>query len=352
LVDERTGAHIRQVTTHPSIHHQPFFFIQAYDNDMRWLFFVSHRTGTPQIFAEDCQSGELIQLTDHPGISEWSVRPAYGGKAVFFTAGTGGWRLDLDTLEERQLVNFAATSMREEGMVAAAMGTTGLSWDDRWWAVAYKVGSESQLAVVDTESGETEIIQHGKSIGHMQFCPDDANILFYAGPLTDRVWLINRDGSNNRRLYERTPGQWVTHETWLPGARELLYVDWPKGIRGIKIDTGAERQVTAFNAWHAACNRQGTLMVADTNFPDIGLQIFNPLDSVGTPRTLCYPEATSQGAHWNGPFPYDKGPIEVKAPQHTHPHPSFSPDSRLIVYTSDVSGYSQVYEIEVPSDLL
>ena len=104
--------------------------------------------------------------------------------------------------------------------------------------------------------------------------------------------------------------------------------------------------------WHAACNRQGTLMVADTNFPDIGLQIFNPLDSVGTPRPLCYPEATSQGAHWNGPFPYDKGPIEVKAPQHTHPHPSFSPDSRLVVYTSDVSGYSQVYEIEVPADLL
>src|SRR3954463_883253 len=109
------------------------------------------------------------------------------------------------------------------------MGTTALSRDDRWWAIAYKVGRDSELAVLDTRSGERTVILRRDSIGHMQFCPDDAEMLFYAGPLTDRVWLINRTGSNNRGLDARDPAknEWITHEVWIPGRRELAFVDWP-----------------------------------------------------------------------------------------------------------------------------
>ena len=48
--DTRTGATVRRVTGHPSIHHHPFFFMPAYDDAMRRLVFVSHRTGSPQVF--------------------------------------------------------------------------------------------------------------------------------------------------------------------------------------------------------------------------------------------------------------------------------------------------------------
>ncbi|MBC8159015.1 MAG: hypothetical protein H8E94_06760, partial [Alphaproteobacteria bacterium] len=66
--DPNTGATVRQVTSHPSIHHQPFFFIPAYDDAMARLIFISYRTGTPQIFAEDRATGDLVQLTDRAGI--------------------------------------------------------------------------------------------------------------------------------------------------------------------------------------------------------------------------------------------------------------------------------------------
>lgn len=346
FLDPRTGAHIRQVTDHPSTHHHPFFFIPAYDDGMRRLIFISHRTGSPQIFAEDRATGFLVQLTDRPDINEWSVRPSHDGHAVYFTAGKSGWRLDLECLKEQELVNFAATQLREEGMVGAAMGTTALSRDDRWWAVAYVAGKESELALIDTRTGCHQVILRRGKIGHMQFCPDDTDLLFYAGPLTDRIWLIRRDGSSNRRLYARNEqkNEWITHETWIPGTRELAFVDWPHGIRCIQVDTGAERRVTSFNAWHAVCNRSGTRMVADTNFPDIGLQLFDPRDGVGESATLCFPEASSVGEHWNGPFPYARGPVQVYAPQHTHPHPSFAPDDTRVVFTSDRTGQAQVYE--------
>ena len=350
--DSRTGVCVRQITDHASIHHHPFFIVPAYDDAMKRLIFVSHRTGRPEIFAEERATGDLVQLTDHEGIAEYSVYPSHDGQYVYFTAGPGAWRVDTTTYEEEQLVDFGDVAMRESGMVADAMGTTALSHDDRWWAVRFGLGDEACLTVIDTTTGNYEIILRRDTIAHLIFCPDDANILYYAGPLTDRVWTINRDGSNNCRLYQRQPGEWITHEVWIPGTRELAFVDWPNGIRCIQIDTGAERRIAAFNAWHAVCNREGTLMVADTNFPDVGLQLFDPLDGNGVPTPLCYPEASSQGDHWNGPFPYENGPIKVYAPQHTHPHPSFSPDSRFIVFTSDRTGDAQVYEVQIPADIL
>ena len=104
--DRCTGTYIRQITTSSCLHHHPFFIIPAYDNAMQRMIFISYRTGTAQIFAEERATGELRQLTDRPDISEWSVHPGRNGKAVFFTAGTSGWKLDIETLEERELVNF------------------------------------------------------------------------------------------------------------------------------------------------------------------------------------------------------------------------------------------------------
>ena len=120
--DRRTGTCIRQVTTASALHHHPFFIIPAYDDAMQRLIFISNRTGVPQVFAEERATGELRQLTDRPDLGEWSVHPSHNGEAVFFTAGTGGWRLDLETLEERELVNFTATAMKDKGMVAACDG--------------------------------------------------------------------------------------------------------------------------------------------------------------------------------------------------------------------------------------
>lgn len=353
--DQRTGVSIRQVTSHPSIHHQPFYYLPAYDDAMARLIFVSHRSGRPEIMAELRDTGQLLQLTEHDGISEWSVHPAHDGRHVYFTAKTGAWRVDTETLQEEELVNFGAVTMREAGMVGAAMGTTAVSHDDRWWAVPVKVGSISRLVLIDTRSGQHEVILERDSIGHPEFHPSDSTLLRYAGPFANRMWVINRDGSGHRLAYKRdaTAKEWIVHETWRPGSRELLVSKWPHGMIGVDIDTGAVRTVCTFNAWHASINRQGTLMCADTTYPDIGLQIFDPLDGRGTPRTLCLSGSSNVGAHWSTDHcPYDDGPTQVYAPQHTHPHPCFSPDGRHVVFSSDRTGHAQVYEAELPQAYL
>lgn len=348
--DPRTGAFVRQVTGHPSIHHHPFYYVPAYDDAIRWLVFVSYRAGAPQIFVEERSSGRFIQLTDRPDLNDWSIHPSHDGRFVYFTAGAGAWRVAIETQREEQLAGFDTSAIGEAGMVAGAMGTTTLSRDDRWWAFPVKHGQVSRFHVIDTHNGCDEVILERDTLCHPQFHPDDPTLLRYGGPYYDRLWVIHRDGTRNRLVYHRDVAkkEWIVHETWRPGTREILAANWPHGVIGVDIDTGGVRPVCSFNAWQPMINRAGTRMVADTKNPDIGLQLFDPRDSVGAPRTLCFPAASNAGVHWNlGHCPYDDGVKDVYAPQHTHPHPNFSPDGRLVVFTSDHTGHAQIYEVSL-----
>jgi len=355
--DATTGVMVRQVTSHPSINHHPFYYLPCMDDAMQRLIFISHRTGRPEIFSELRDSGQLVQFTDHAAVAEWSVHPSHDGRYVYFTAGTGAWRVNCSTFEDEELFNFGDVAMREKGMVAAAMGTTSLSHDDRYWAVPVTCGGAARLFIIDTQTGASHAITEHGSICHPEFHPSDNTLLRFGGSFRDRIWVINRDGSDKRLVHQRRPYgdgkhyEWIVHETWRPGSCEIITANWPKGCLGIDVLTGKVRQVCSFNAWHASINRQGTLMCADTTFPDRGLQLFDPVDGLGEPHTLCQSHSSNEGAHWDTPYcPYDDGPVKVHAPQHTHPHPSFAPDGKRVVFTSDRTGHSQVYEVSVAQE--
>ncbi|MCC2096526.1 MAG: PD40 domain-containing protein [Hyphomicrobiales bacterium] len=344
--DAASGRAVRQITTQESTHHHPFFFVPAYARDMHRLFFISWRTGTPQIFFEDRASGQLVQITDRPDLAEWSLIASPDGRYVYYTAGAAAWRTDVETFAETQLADFGAAEMREKGMVGAAMGTTALSANGRWWAIPVRSGSVTRFVLIDTQTGETGVIIERDTIGHPQFCPDDDDLILYAGPLTDRAWVTDRSGKANRRLYAREDAmQWVTHEIWVPGKKQVAFVDWPRGYRLIDAQTGEARWITRFPAWHAAPDDTGKRFVCDTNFPDTGLHVFDCDERESGANFICASQATSEGAHWAGPFPYNNGPVEVQARQHTHPHPRFSPDGSLVLYTSDRTGFAQLYEV-------
>lgn len=360
-IDSVTGAVVRQVSHFNCINHHPFYYLPTFDDAMNFLTFVSHKTGRPEIFAEMRPDGKeedrrIIQLSEQDGLNEWSVHPSHDGSFVYFTTASGAWRVNTKTLEEEELYHFSKYIAKAKGMVGAAMGTTTVSHDDKFWAVPVKFGEISRMLVIDTSTGDAEQIFEKESIGHPEFHPDDSNLLRYAGHLyKDRIWVTHRDGSENRLVYTRNENikEWIVHETWRPGSLEILTSNWPHGVIGIDTETGKVRRVCSFSAWHPCINALGTKMCADTNFPDSGLQIFDALDGIGEPSPLCSSDSSNVGAHWNTDHcPYDDGPVEVYAPQHTHPHPSFSPDGKKIVFTSDRSGHPQVYEVQLPKHLL
>jgi oligogalacturonide lyase len=344
-IDSGTGRIVRQLTDTHCISHHPFFLIPAYDNAMQWLFFVSHRLGTPQIFGIERDTFKIVQFTDIQDLNEWSVHPDLSGAFVYFTTKTGGWRLELQTATIENLFEYGKGAATAAGMVAGGMGTTALSPHGIFWAYPFNTAEGVHIMKCDTRDGTISEITTHDAVAHMQFCPNDDSLLYFAGNFTERLWTVKVDGTEKTKHGKREIGQWITHESWVPNRRELMYVDWPHAVRAVSIDDGAIRSIAAINAWHAICDPSGKYVVADTNCPDIGLQIFNTAGEQA-PRTLCFPQATNAGAHWKDPFPYEDGPIKVYAPQHTHPHPRFSPDRSKIVFTSDRTGYPQLYEFD------
>jgi oligogalacturonide lyase len=349
--DPRTGARVRQVTSAAAIHHHPFYYIPSYDPWGQRLFLVSHRTGRPQLYLEDGPGGSLVQISDRPDLNEWSCHPSWDGRYAYYTAGNCAWRVDLESLREEPIANFGERPIRQPGMVGASMGTTSLSHDNRWWCIPVKAEDSFQMHIVDVHSGEDTVILQRESIAHPQFHPGDASLLRYAGPHDQRVWTVRRDGTENRLAYRRDEArkEWIVHETWLPGTREIVATNWPHGVMAIDIDRGRHRWIVRTNAWHPMVDYAGTRLVADTNCPDVGLILTGTRESTAPITSLCESGASNRGDHWqNDHCPYDDGPVQVDAPQHTHPHPNFSPSGDRVVFTSDRTGFAQVYEVEVP----
>jgi oligogalacturonide lyase len=353
--ERRLAKGVRQVSPDAALQHHPFFYVPAYDDAMQWLFFVSHVPGRPRIFAEHRPDGEILQLTRRDDLNEWSLHPSHDGRYVYFTAGSSACRINMETMQEEVLANFGDAPMVAGGMVGDAMGTTALSRDDRWWAIPVREQAGSRLYILDTQSVVVDCILEAPTIFHPEFHPDDASLLRYCGRYDARMWVVNRDGSNNRLVYQRDAGrkEWVVHETWIPGRRELLAVDWPHGLFRVAIDSGERTEISSLNAWHPVTDRTGRRIVTDTRNPDRGICLLDLHATSDAYEVVCEAAASNRGDHWDaGHCPYDEGPVSVYAPQHTHPHPTFSPDGKYVVFTTDASGQATVMEAELDEAFL
>lgn len=349
--DPQTGQRIHQLTTHPSINHHPFFLSPAWDDAMRHIVIVSDRTGKNQLYLLQTADGTLIRISDVEEVDEWTVHPSRDGRYVYYHGDALGLRTDCATGQSEILITEEEAACLCGESVTFPLGkTTALSHDDRFWAIRARSASRWYALVLDTQTQKWKMEYEAEEVSHMQFCPDTPDYLFCAGPLTDRVWVLDRRTGQARRVFQRDVAhkQWITHETWIPGTLELSLVDWPHGILAVHCETGKMRRIADFNAWHAISNEQGTMMAADTNFPDVGIRLLDPRNESLRFETLCYPRASCRGDHWNGPFPYDHGGGgKSYSPQYTHPHPRFSPDGKYVIYTSDYTGYAQVYVIAI-----
>lgn len=91
-----------------------------------------------------------------------------------------------------------------------------------------------------------------------------------------------------------------------------------------------EARVLAHGAgfWHVTADASGEWVVADTNWPDTGLQLVHAPS--GRFRTLC--RTSASGGH----------------PQWTHAHPCLAPNAEYVLFTSDRTGYQHLYLCPIP----
>ncbi|MBI1354785.1 MAG: hypothetical protein GC160_10585 [Acidobacteria bacterium] len=356
--DERTGATVHQLTAHPSIQHPTYFLTSSFNHDQSRLIFTSYRTGSAQLFDVGYPDGEIRQLTDGPAIHPFSPTIAPDGE-IFFVRGGAVWAIRPDTLQERRVADFMGQ-----------LGECSLNREGTHFVAACRRNGEWGIAVGRCDGLEGEFIPFPRTIIHPQFNPVDPHWIEFAADPAPRMHRVRLGGEQLECLHLHGNDEFVVHETFLGETSDLVFTVWPHALKKMSWRTREITEIARFNAWHITPNRAGTKILCDTVHPDRGLQLVDVAS--GRRATICYPEASSQGTQWKKSryalaedWAAARSAAEkekslswmemaadsVYGPQWTHPHPSFSPDEKLVAFASDRTGHTQVYVAEIPENL-
>lgn len=351
--DEQTGARVTRLTGAPCINHPLYYLANSFSRDGRSLVFASDRAGKMDLYRVSLVDGDIRRLTDVEGLLPFSGNVVDDN--VYFTANGQMHRLSLEDGGDRVIAE----------RTGCELGEVTVNCDRRWAATLVKKGGSAGLLIARTDGSGSHVILDGvRALYHPQFHPTDPERLIYsADPPDPRVWTVRRDGSDDRCVYRNAPDEWFVHETFLGKTDRIIVVHWHRGLCEVELSAGQLRIVAEFSVWHIASSPDGSRIVCDTHLPDVGLCLVDPPS--GGYLTLCHPRASNKGSQWRQPLPLqaagdapgwatmtekDTGETAY-GPQWTHPHPSFSPEGRLVAYTSDATGWPQAYVVEVQESL-
>ena len=222
------------------------------------------------------------------------------------------------------------------------------------------------LNTINLKTGKLTVLLHSTDwVNHLLFSPKDPQLLMYCheGPWqkVDRIWTIHTDGTHNKLMHERTMLMEIAgHEFWgIDG--ETIWYDWqiPKGqdfwLAGYHLDSNEAHHRVAFHMlrdeWsiHFNVNNGATLFCGDGG--DSGqvakaphgewIELFHPEWSKSD-NALDKPEFIKPGVFHSEHL--------VNMQHHNYrlePNVRFSPDSRMIFFTSNMFGASYVFGVEV-----
>jgi len=325
--DPQTGAEILQLTANPTISSNLYFENANFTPDSKSLIFWSRRTserGAPwDLYRVDVDGKSITQLTDCDDLNGAALAPD-GARAVI-TAGKQVRLVDLEDFSEEIIGDFSG---------AQSVGNPSAGGEYVFARAANTDGS-SDVVRCDLCGGGETIVRRAQRVSHVNASPTGNYVAWIEtaeiNEYDTQTWYVMRpDGSENHRWAAQN---WA-HSSWVGKTDRMQGTLLPPG-HGITWVAPWEDEpdtvVTGPYFWHSGASADGEWLVADTNWPDIGLQLVH-LPS-GRYQTLCLSQST------NGDHP-------------THPHPSFSPDGRKVLYNSSRTGITQIYLATIPDYLI
>jgi len=360
--DPDTGARVTRLTPADVTCHRNYFYQKCFSNDgERLIFGAEFGPGSAWNYhLLDLRTQVATQLTDQAGENTFGGFLSPDDRHLYFVRA------------ERQLIRLALSELSEEVVYTVPQGWVGYgTWvsnsactrmvgieihADDWFPLSdwqkfhqmFHAKPRCRLIRIDLATGAREIILEKQGwLGHPQYRPFDDHTVAYCheGPhdLVDaRMWFINEDGTNMRCGKQHLEGEACTHEFWVPDGSAMIYVSYLKGQseRWIcsldPVTLESKRLALMPPCSHLMSNFDGTLLigdgcdspadVADTSSHQIQTDPYLHLFDLkaGTERKVARHDSS-----WR----VYKGNRQV-----THPHPSFTPDQRQVLYSSDCDG--------------
>ena len=320
--------------------------------DHRWAgksptaFFT--KTGEHAMYAADIDTGVVKKLADLPeraGVSTVNADET-------LAAGT--------FIEDKNAPDYGAVRVNPKGMEGPLVQPTNKGeMMEKRLAAAYPM----TLFTINLETGkQTVLLEHNTNwLNHLLFSPADPTLLMYchegAWQKVDRIWTIRTDGTQNQLIHKRTMAMEIAgHEFWGIDGKTLWYdLQTPKGedfwLAGYNLETGKRTWYhMERNEWsiHFNLTKEEDLFCGDGGDPG---QVAKAPD--GEWIELFRPQIEHNSGQ-NTPDLIQAGVLRserlVNMSKHNYklePNVRFSPDKKMVIFTSNMFGPSYVFGVDV-----
>lgn len=355
--DSVSGVKVRQLTNYKGHSHHFYFTNSGWYDGGRKLLFGSDRENRTNLFSLELSSGAITQLTDLEPLEKPYGVDFLGScvnprrEEAYFWYGRQLTAIDLTSLELRplweapegfltQLINCTTDGryvcagvfedLSSRFMIDYGAGYIGFreTWEARPLSRIVKVATDGSYA-------ET-VWEERYWIGHINTSPTQPNLITFChegpwGLVDNRIWGLDLDTGKVWQIRPREAGESLGHEYWLADGVRIGYHgrtgDNQNFLGRIKYDNTERIEFTEKQHTGHTHSNDFSLIVGD------GGQVVKIWRSDGEklegPRVLCEHRSS---------FHIQK----------VHVHPRFSPDSSYIIFTSDRTGYGNIYLVVLP----
>ena len=357
--DPISGVTVQQLTDYKG-HSHHFYFTNPgwYANDTKVLF-ASDRNNRTNLYGLDLISGEITQLTDLepvplPREVEFlrACVSAQNNEAYFWHE-YDLMALDLATLETRLLYTMptgfdvSMINVTADGRYVCASISEDMS--DRFPVdllrgyVGFRETWEAKplsrvMRVAVDGSGADVLWEEHYWVGHVNTSPTQPHLLTFCheGPwhlVDNRIWGLDMSSGKVWPLRPREEeGETVGHEYWHADGIHISYHGHkPNGHKffGQMRYDGSEQQEYDFPFVTGHIHSNDFRLIVGDGGKVVRLWQWTG-NGFANPKVLCQHRSS----------------MHI---QQTHVHPRFSPDGSYVLFTSDVSGYGNVYRVTVPA---
>ena len=354
--DARTGARVRQLTNHRAHSHHLYFTNPGWYAAGRRLLISSDRGNRTNLYGLDLASGEIEQLTDlEPLARPYEVvflRACVNPKRdeAYYTYGREVCALDLATKESR-VIGEIPEGFRPSMSNCTADGTslclgtfeilgdvsrTDLLRGYVGFRETFEAKPLSKIIRYATDGSGTEVVHEDKTwIGHVNTSPTKPVLLTFCheGPwdlVDNRIWCLDIESQKAWRVRPREQGEKVGHEYWYADGERIGYhgarPDGTGLFGRIRYDNSDRVEGTFSTQTGHIHSNDESLVVGDRGVVRVWKWTGDGYDG---PRVLCEHRSS----------------FHI---QQVHVHPRFSPDGSYVLFTSDRTGYGNVYAVDVP----
>jgi oligogalacturonide lyase len=359
-IDSHSNRRIVQLTDYLGHSNHLYFTDPCWIGEGGAFVFTSDRENQSNLFRYDLEGGQITQMTDFQGRGRPGGCVSAVNQAVYTWWQNKLYEVNVDTFEERviweakpPMLPRGRANPTADGKYVCTMLMEEQPQDRPSISFAYSRFREffetkpfTQIARIDLETGEQAVIHEDKRyMGHVNTSPTQAHLLTYCheGPwslIEQRMWGLNIETGETWKIRPQDESLAIGHEYWFADGERIGYHGRPRSGQGdhvfghIKWDNSDHVEVNfPFHSTHfhsldeTMMVGDGTPAFRDQAQPYIQLFKWDGEKYVG-PKILAFHRSTFND-------------------QHAHCHPRFTLDGRSILYTSDLTAYSNMYLVEI-----